>query len=270
MHRSQVIPIGITRATPCQPIRGLHGNYLVGTQIESLRMSGPLDGVWAGASCWPSFVSLSPSLWVALTQLAGFALEPWVFHGPIWGPFWVRFPYRVLPLRHSGHDVRGVGEVCKCGFIVPYLLCFLGAYRFASSDMKMHDYKSKWMPLRTLTSSHTISCCLLVLFLASEKRGRKREKRERDIFRVKRMVLLLPSRAMVGQGWTPSEVTQELTTLWVKGSWWVRSSWPTMWVRTLCPPRRQRDPWSPSRHFMSEDSVCHRTDSSARCYSIIA
>jgi hypothetical protein len=76
MHRSQVIPIGITRATRCQPIRGLHGNYLVGTQIESLRMSGPLDGVSAGASCWPSFVSLSPSLWVALTQLAGFALEP--------------------------------------------------------------------------------------------------------------------------------------------------------------------------------------------------
>jgi hypothetical protein len=58
---------------------GHEGNLLAGTQIQSLRMSGPLDGVLGSAIYWPSDVSLCPSLyllWAALTRLASFALEP--------------------------------------------------------------------------------------------------------------------------------------------------------------------------------------------------
>jgi hypothetical protein len=58
---------------------GRDGNYLAGTQIQRLRMSGPLDGVLAGTSCWPSFLSLCTSLdlfWVALNRMASFNLEP--------------------------------------------------------------------------------------------------------------------------------------------------------------------------------------------------
>jgi hypothetical protein len=68
--------------TRCQPARGggvRDGNLLTGTQIQSLRMPNPLDGAPGSASCWPSFVSLCPSLCllcVALTRLAGFVLEP--------------------------------------------------------------------------------------------------------------------------------------------------------------------------------------------------
>jgi hypothetical protein len=58
---------------------GREGNLSTGTQIQKLRMSGPLDGPLESASCWPPFVSLCPLLcllWAALTQLVGFALEP--------------------------------------------------------------------------------------------------------------------------------------------------------------------------------------------------
>jgi hypothetical protein len=41
---------------------GHEENLLVGTQIQSLTMSGPLDGALESASCWPSLVSLCPSL----------------------------------------------------------------------------------------------------------------------------------------------------------------------------------------------------------------
>jgi hypothetical protein len=37
-------------------LRRRDGNYLVGTQIQSLRMLGPLDGVLTSVSYWPSFV----------------------------------------------------------------------------------------------------------------------------------------------------------------------------------------------------------------------
>jgi hypothetical protein len=58
---------------------GGDGNLLARTQIQSLRMTGPLGGVSGSASCWPSFVLLYPLLcliWEVLAQLAGFAFEP--------------------------------------------------------------------------------------------------------------------------------------------------------------------------------------------------
>jgi hypothetical protein len=54
-------------------------NLPVETQIQSLRMSGPLDGAIESASCWLPFVSLCPPLymlWAVLTQVVGFALKP--------------------------------------------------------------------------------------------------------------------------------------------------------------------------------------------------
>jgi hypothetical protein len=60
-------------------MEGHEGNLLAETQIQSLRMLGPLDGVPGSASYWPPFVSLCPSLyllWAALTRLTGFSLEP--------------------------------------------------------------------------------------------------------------------------------------------------------------------------------------------------
>jgi hypothetical protein len=58
---------------------GGDGNLLAETQIQSLRILGPLNGVSSSANCWPSFVLLCPLLrllWAVLTQLVGFALEP--------------------------------------------------------------------------------------------------------------------------------------------------------------------------------------------------
>jgi ABC-type transport system involved in multi-copper enzyme maturation permease subunit len=57
-------------------MEGHEGNLLAGTQIQSLRVSSPLDGALESATCWLPFVLLCPSLcllWAALTQLAGFA-----------------------------------------------------------------------------------------------------------------------------------------------------------------------------------------------------
>jgi hypothetical protein len=80
MHHLRVVPIGRTQTAMCQPTQGGHdGNLLLGTQIQSLRMSGPLGGVLGSVSCWPPFVSPCPSLfllWAVLTQLEGFDLDP--------------------------------------------------------------------------------------------------------------------------------------------------------------------------------------------------
>jgi hypothetical protein len=61
------------------------------------------------------------------------------------------------------------------GLLQP-LLRLVRARCFASSVVTPRSYKSKWSPLRTLISSHTISHCLLVFFLALEK---KRDKTKR-------------------------------------------------------------------------------------------
>jgi hypothetical protein len=50
-----------------------------GTQIQSLRMLGPFDGVPSSDMYWPLIVSVRPSLsflWATLTPLAGFVLVP--------------------------------------------------------------------------------------------------------------------------------------------------------------------------------------------------
>jgi hypothetical protein len=52
------------------------GNHLVRTQIRSLRAPGPLNGAPESANYCPHLSSLRPLLWVALTHMAGFALEP--------------------------------------------------------------------------------------------------------------------------------------------------------------------------------------------------
>jgi hypothetical protein len=60
-------------------MKGSEGNLPDRTQIQSLWMPGPLNGVLGSTSCWLPFVSLCPSLyllWAMLIQLAGFALEP--------------------------------------------------------------------------------------------------------------------------------------------------------------------------------------------------
>jgi hypothetical protein len=80
---------------------GHEENLLVGTQIQSLTMSGPLDGALESASCWPSLVSLCPSLCLlcaALIRQTGFAFErqdPQALR-QLWGPFWIRLPYPVM------------------------------------------------------------------------------------------------------------------------------------------------------------------------------
>jgi hypothetical protein len=59
-------------------MKGHEENVLVGTQIQSQRMRGPLDEAPKNASYWPPFVLLCPSLcllWAALTWLVDFALE---------------------------------------------------------------------------------------------------------------------------------------------------------------------------------------------------
>jgi hypothetical protein len=74
------------------------------------------------------------------------------------------------------------------------LLCLVRACHFASSVVTLRGYKSKRPPLRTFTSSHTNTCCLLTSLLAPKKRERERE---REIFGVQRVfLLLLPSQAM--------------------------------------------------------------------------
>jgi hypothetical protein len=80
---------------------GCKGNLPGWTQIQNLRILGPLDGISGSASCWPPFVSFCPShcsLWVALTRLSGVALEPWALAGPrqSWDPFCIRLQCPVL------------------------------------------------------------------------------------------------------------------------------------------------------------------------------
>jgi hypothetical protein len=51
-------------------MKGCEGNLPTGTQIQSLRILGLLDGPSESVICWLPFVSLCPSLcllWVALT-----------------------------------------------------------------------------------------------------------------------------------------------------------------------------------------------------------
>jgi hypothetical protein len=46
------------------------GNLPIGTLIQTMRMSGPLEWGSGCVSCWPPFVSLCPSLyllWAVLT-----------------------------------------------------------------------------------------------------------------------------------------------------------------------------------------------------------
>jgi hypothetical protein len=40
----------------------------------------------------------------------GFYLRSLSFSRPVWGPFWIRFPYPTLSLRHRACDVQGIGE----------------------------------------------------------------------------------------------------------------------------------------------------------------
>jgi hypothetical protein len=97
------------------------------TKLENVKSPrwGPRVAPGAGHSC----VALS----LALFALGGadpagrFCLRTLSFGRLTWGPFWIRFPYPLLPLRHSGHDVRAVREACKCGFTAPFTALCMGS-----------------------------------------------------------------------------------------------------------------------------------------------
>jgi hypothetical protein len=147
------------------------------------------------------------------------------------------------------------------------LLCFLKSHCFTSSAAAPRGYKWKWSPLHTLMSSRIISRCLLVFFLALEKKERNKDRtlglRERCL-----SFTLEPWQNKTG----PPPMLRRSTcrTSWAKGSWRWWSSRPAACLRTLCPLHQRRDMWSPSWHFMSGDAVCHHTDTSAHCCSTIA
>jgi hypothetical protein len=148
-----------------------------GTQIQSLRMRGPLNLVPGCASYWPSFVSFCPSLcssgrrwtgWRVLPQNASF----YQAHNNCGAHFGYscRIPWC------CGHDVRGVGEACKC--IQHSLLNFARVHCLASSAVTPWGHENKWFPLRTLTSSRTINHCLPIFFLLPKERERKESEKE--------------------------------------------------------------------------------------------
>jgi hypothetical protein len=60
------------------------------------------------------------------------------------------------------------------------LLCFVRARHFTSSIVTPWSYKSRWLPLRTPTPSHTVRHSLLTSFPTLEKKeGQKGEKGKR-------------------------------------------------------------------------------------------
>jgi hypothetical protein len=110
------------------------------------------------------------------------------------------------------HDMQGVGEACK--LILPSLLLrWRGPNNFFFLVVTRQGYKSWRSPLRTPTSFHTIYHPLLTSFPMTEKeRGMERRQRERGKgnrrkTRILEVLLPLPSRTMVEQGWTPSTIT---------------------------------------------------------------
>jgi hypothetical protein len=67
--------------------------------------------------------------------------------------------------------------VCKHGLPRP-LLRLVRACRFTFLVVTPRGYKSKWSPLRTPTSSHTIHSSLFTSFPVAMERGRERERQK--------------------------------------------------------------------------------------------
>jgi hypothetical protein len=80
--------------------KGCEGNHPAETQIQSLRVSCPLDGAPKSANCWPPHVSLC---------------RPLINRGACLG-----YNFHILCCR-SWRNVRGVGESCKLGLPSPLL-----------------------------------------------------------------------------------------------------------------------------------------------------
>jgi hypothetical protein len=150
---------------------GHEGNLLIETQIRSFRAMGSLNGPSESASYWPPLVSLRPSLWllwVVLTHLTGFALEPSALAGPstIVGPI---LDTVVASLTIEGASCGGLVWRVKLVFTVPFYsvyraqpLCLLGCYTMG--------YKVGGCSFVQPTSSRTISDSLLASFPPSEKK----------------------------------------------------------------------------------------------------
>jgi hypothetical protein len=70
------------------------------------------------------------------------------------------------------------GRHVNMGLLRP-LLCLVRARRFTTSVVTPRGYKSRRLPLRTPTSSHTIHCSLLTSFPTLEKKERKKDRKRK-------------------------------------------------------------------------------------------
>jgi hypothetical protein len=79
-------------------MEGREENLPTGTQIQILRVSGPLDEAPESASCWQPFLSLALFALGGTDLTGGGFLRILSFVGPstIMGPVWDRLPYPVL------------------------------------------------------------------------------------------------------------------------------------------------------------------------------
>jgi hypothetical protein len=128
-------------------MKGHEGNVLVRTQIQSLRMRGPLDEAPKNASYWPPFVPLSVCSGGA-DLAGGFCLRNLSYNRSttIMGPIW-----DTIALSRSVVDAscEEFGRRVNMG-----LLRLVRAHRFASSVIPPQGYKAGGHPcahLCTLT-----------------------------------------------------------------------------------------------------------------------
>jgi hypothetical protein len=209
--------------------KGREENLLAGTQIRSLRMSGPLDGVpdmlaighplcrfipcfvrsgqrWPGRWVLPSNYEL---LQAHVNRMAHFGYG---YRIPWCSPTSIVWP--ILDMVTVSHDVAGVSceelEWCLNMCLLHPFTMPVRAHRFASSVVTPWGYKAGGRPCTIL---HPLKWTPVASSPPSLRLKRKRG-REIDLKIGERVVELtcycffLPSfQTMVEQGWTPSEVT---------------------------------------------------------------
>jgi hypothetical protein len=95
-------------------MKGHEGNLPARTQIQSLRISGLMDGASGVLAASHPFVSLCPSTFAlgGTNPIGGFYLTTLSFGRPL-GNCGAHFGYNACIPSYRGRDMRGVGETYK-------------------------------------------------------------------------------------------------------------------------------------------------------------